>query len=89
MYGEPHKRDSLMVNDGAQRVLRSINRPIGDRFATPQVRAFSKNVLQVVTGLSHAFNEAMELLSAFKIEFITSVAFEAGDHGLHEFEKLV
>lgn len=37
------------------------NRLIGDRFAVPQVGRGSKDVLQVVTGLSHAF-EGVELL---------------------------
>ena len=39
---------------------RSINR--SDRFAVPQAGLFSKDVLQVVTGLSHTFDEAVELL---------------------------
>jgi hypothetical protein len=43
-------------------LVRSINRPIGDRFAVPSAGSRSENVLQVVTGLSDAFDEAVEQL---------------------------
>ena len=50
---------------------------------------FSEDVLEIVTGLLHAFDEAVKLLSASGIGLVTAVTFEAGDHRVHELEQLM
>ena len=50
---------------------------------------FSEDILQVVTGLSDAFDEAVELFGAGGVELVAAMAFQAGDHGFHKLKKLI